>query len=214
MGNKKNLRNTHTRPRYVELLIQKLKAKQSTIETANKAHRSKRKKSLVFPGPAVHSLVDSFKGSNKLDHAIILARLVSKIPVYKVPNEFLIKNYANRTAEEIIRSNAIFEANDSIPIKGCVDHAHVLVASLTAMGLPARFVRWGNHSMAKFSFGGKDFFLDVDRILRKKGSPLRPIEGDEARAIEMLKKENLYKEGRDARNIGLDYSHFYHSQMH
>ncbi len=151
------------------------------------------------------------KGRDLLERITNLGYKIAKIPIHELPRDKLIGVYAKRSAEQIIKDNVVYakrKGSFGAEVSGCVDQTHVAVACLRYMGIEARFVRWAMHSMAAFSLGGKEYFLDPFANARYKESPIVELKGEKLMALKIGKKIGVYYEGLDANDIGLDYRHF------
>lgn len=183
--------------------------------TAGIIHKDIRASGLTHAGPSIKSLIESTAGRFPMEKIIDLGRKIARIPVYVAKDEVLRKNYGKRTAERILRDNAIFAspAGHRHTIEGCVDYATLSVAALRAMGIPARFVRDRRHSYAVFGFGGSIYRFDPQLTYKSGGSdsPVSPVSdmGENERKLNATaRKQGRYFEGADPKDIGLDFDSF------
>ena len=185
-----------------------------------------RAKRLVAVSPLVRSFVGKHIRANpKATVPEIVRNIAHEVSLFRRPYhsiEDARRLYAQRTAHEIIRDRAVLQLRprdrdiSKKDIRGCVDHATVLVAALNELknrGLvdDTLFVRMFDHSYAKFKSDKEWWKVDI-RGRGWNAVDVRPVSGGD-RALEIGAAEAAaFAEGKDPRDIGLrgfeDYSTF------
>ncbi len=184
---------------------------------------------LTRPGPNIRNFISDLPGKTQIERIESLLLKISSIPTKFVPREDAQCTYANRTAEDIVRDNQVYATSVVLTkpdINGCVDRAHVAVACIRAMGLPAQFVRHGNHSYAVFRYLGKEYEFDplteplVQTAKADDAAPdwrefrlaIRPREELLPARKELIRRavsSGRYHAGKDAEHMGLNYGTYF-----
>ncbi|VVB99632.1 Uncharacterised protein [uncultured archaeon] len=176
---------------------------------------------LVMPTPAIIKWAHAFSGRTLLEKAKAIGDYISAMPLKKITLAKLKSLYAKRPAEKILASGVIYlgpelhEVPESVRgrfgvfphIGGCVDDAHLAIAGLRALGLPAAFLRFEDHSFAVFPFKGEIYCIDPNeaRMWKRKIPVLRKLTSHDFSRI----LSGNYRLGRDAKGIGLSFDNFF-----
>jgi hypothetical protein len=155
--------------------------------------------------PKVKKYVAKFKSATRLGRVKKIVADVAKFEKVELPLQKAGKHWANRSAERILETRNVVVAKQPVPdrapeISGCTDHACAICASIRAIGLPANFVRMGNHSHVKFLYAGKFYIADPTKTSRPI---VRAMSVADKRNEVHWKKKGAFAEGKSPANIGL-----------
>lgn len=154
---------------------------------------------------AIVKFASKFRGNP----AQIAREIVKELSYFaRVPLDYatLQHYYSKRTADQIIRSGKIVVGAPDVEEKGplvwgCIDQCLVLCAVLRAKGIPAVFVREGDHSRVHFFTGEKWMLADTIH------NTVRDFESGDFERIQrrknVLSGKIYYAEGLDAWGIGI-----------
>jgi hypothetical protein len=167
-------------------------------------------------GPVVARFVAEFINKNgrvKYSPAQVFEKLGKKIVVkllqVPVSDEVLAKNYASRSAEEILSDRRVFMSHERGKIAGCVDYTHVAIACARRLGFKALFYRSKGHSKALVFIDGKFYFWDP-MILLSYGPEYNTLNEIDLNGFDLYDISiGDYKLGRDASDVGLSFHNFF-----
>lgn len=155
--------------------------------------------------PKVRQYVAKFKAADRLERVKMIVADVAGFTKVDLPLKEAGPHWAKRSAERIIETRSVVVARQPVPdgapeISGCTDHASAICASVRAIGLPATFVRMGNHSHVKFLHEGKVYIADPGKDRR---AIVRKMTVADERNEASWKKKGAFAEGNSPADIGL-----------
>ena len=156
--------------------------------------------------PKVRQYVARFKAADPLERVKSIVADVASFAKFDLPVKEAEKHWARRSAERIIETRSVVVARQPVPdgapeISGCTDHASAICASIRAIGLPATFVRMGNHSHVKFLHEGKVYIADPAKSRR---AIVREMNIVDERNEASWKAKGAFAEGASPADIGLE----------
>jgi len=133
--------------------------------------------------------------------------------------------YCRRTASKILEDGfvAVQKNEPGVrhirAIRGCVDYNLVICAVLRAKGIPAKFIREGEHSLTHFYLNGSWFEADPMTVVAHRrptgpvfGPSITRVTGARLEGIKKARELGAWGEGLDAHDIGiysiLDFKRF------
>ncbi|MDP6670455.1 MAG: hypothetical protein QGI60_01415 [archaeon] len=149
--------------------------------------------------------VAKFKTADPLKRVKLIVADIASFEKVDLPVEKAGEHWANRSAERIIERRNVAVARQPVPdgapeISGCTDYASAICASIRAIGLPASFVRMGNHSHVKFLYEGEVYIADPGK---KRRAIVRKMTTADKINERIWKRNKAFAEGKSPADIGL-----------
>ncbi len=154
----------------------------------------------------VKRYVAKFEAATPLERVKRIVADITSFTKVELPVQEAEEHWARRSAERIIETRSVVVARQPVPdgapeISGCTDHASAICASIRAIGLPASFVRMGNHSHVKFVYKGEVYIADPGK---DRKATVRKMNVADERNEAGWKKKGTFAEGASPAEIGLE----------
>ncbi len=167
--------------------------------------------------PRIREYVAGFNAKSKIGLAKKIVADISKFEKVALPMEKAKRLWANRSADDVIKTRKIYTmiAKEAVKtrkpsILGCSDYAEAITVCLREAGFPALILRMGTHTKTKFLYRKQVWFADATDNRRAK---VRQMDTADKRVEEDLRKEKKYAEGASLVQIGLknhnDFGKYY-----